>query len=66
MAMALQNNVLVTFTNWFLNGFYMVSIWFPTGLHLVSFGSTWFPISFYVVSIWSPFDFHSSSLLSQV
>ena len=70
MAMALQNNVLVTFTNWFLNGFYMVSICFPFGFHLVSnwppFGSTWFPISFYVVSIWSPFVFHSSSLLSQV
>lgn len=54
MAMALQSNVLVTFTNWFLNGFYMVSIWFPTGLHLVLFGSIWFhlvPLGFQLVSM---------------
>ena len=62
MAMALQNNELVTFTIWFLHGFYMVSKWFPLGLHLVSI---WSPLSFHLVSIWSPFDFHSSSLLLQ-
>ena len=39
MAKALQNNVLLTFTNWFLNGFYMVSIWSPFDFHSSSLPS---------------------------